>query len=181
MCANGQPQKNHTLVIRAFEQLLSKYPQAKLQLAGNLSVDGEVERSILLELEKSRSSASIELTGSLNRRALSRLLAGAHVALLPTKYEGFSIATLEYLYFGLPMILSNTGGAGYIANNYHNVIIDKKIGRLEGPPTPAEVKSLAGHMRKMLVEYDTFLEKSERAARSYSDYTVETTCLSYLN
>ncbi len=180
MCANGQAQKNHVLVIRAFMRLLKKYPQAKLQLAGNLSVDEGVEKAIAAELEKYGSPANIDLVGSLNRRELSRLLANAHIALLPTKYEGFSIATLEYLYFGLPMILSDTGGAGYISQNYDNIIVDEKIVRSIGAPTTNEVKSLASNMARMIREYPTFREKSELAARSYANYTVDAVCAGYL-
>ena len=180
MCANGQAQKNHVLVIRAFARLLKKYPLARLQLAGNLSVDEAVEKEIEAELDRCGRPENIELMGSLNRREVSRLLANAHVALLPTKYEGFSIATLEYLYFGLPMILSNTGGAGYISTTYENIIVDEKIGRAVGPPTASEVKSLAGNMARILREYPSYCEKSELAARSYLNYTVDAVCSSYL-
>jgi glycosyltransferase involved in cell wall biosynthesis len=180
MCANGQSQKNHVLAIRAFIRLLKKHPRAKLQLAGNLFVDEIVEKAIAAELEKCGSPANIELMGSLNRRELSSLLAKAHIALLPTKYEGFSIATLEYLYFGLPMILSNTGGASYISKNYDNIIIDQKIVRAAGAPAASEVKSLAENMSKMIKEYAVYSEKSEVGARSYPNYTVEAVCFEYL-
>jgi len=181
MCANGQPQKNHVLVIRAFVQLLKKHPKAKLLLAGNIGVNEDVQEDVFAELEKCGNPANIELLGSLNRRDLSKLLATSHIAMLPTKYEGFSIATLEYLYFGLPMILSNTGGAQHIADKYGTVIIDKSIGREDGAPNSAEVKSLSKNMSKMILQYISFAEKSEIGAKSYRDYIVESTCRDYLN
>jgi glycosyltransferase involved in cell wall biosynthesis len=181
MAANGQPQKNHVLVIRAFTRLLKKYPKAKLLLAGNFAVDSDVERAIYAELGKSSNPPSIELLGSLNRRQLSKYLATAHIALLPTKYEGFSVATLEYLFFGLPMILSNTGGAEYIARKYGSVIIDKNIARNPGEPVASEVKSLVQSMNRMIEQYASFTDKCETAAVSYLDYSVDAVCHEYLN
>lgn len=181
MCANGQPQKNHVLVIRAFIRLLGMYPQAKLLLPGNLAVDADVEQEIMNELEVYGNPANIVLPGSLNRRQLSKYLTTAHIALLPTKYEGFSIATLEYLYFGLPMILSNTGGAEYIASKYGSVLMENSISTTDVEPYARQVKSLARNMGRMIEQYPSFIAKSVIAAESYSEYSVEAACREYLN
>ncbi len=181
MCANGQPQKNHVLVIRAFSRLLKKNPTAQLLLPGNLGVNEEVESAILAELKQCGDPSNIKLLGSLDRRELSKHLATSHIALLPTKYEGFSIATLEYLYFGLPMILSNTGGAEYIESKFGSVIVDKSIVKAQAEPHAAEVRSLTKSMSKMIAQYDFFAEKSAAAAISYADYSVEAACSEYLN
>jgi len=181
MCANGQPQKNHVLVIRAFALLLKKYPKSKLLLPGNLAVNEDTQTEIFDELKKYGNPNNIELPGSLNRRELSKLLATSHIAMLPSKYEGFSISTLEYLYFGLPMILSDTGGSEYIAQKYGSVIVEKSIVSSPGGPSSSEVKALASAMSKMIREYTSYLEKSGKAAISHAEYSVESVCKDYLS
>lgn len=180
MCANGFKQKNHVLVLKAFHKLLKKQSNAKLILAGNLEVDSEVSPLIAKELNKIRNNSSVEVVGSLERRELSNYLMKAHIALLPTKYEGFSIATLEYLYFGLPMVLSNTGGAGYIKNKFGCAIVNDEISSSEGNEAK-DVKAIYQSMYESLKSWKLLNQKALAAASDYGSYNISSTCDKYLS
>ena len=107
--ANAHPQKNHIALLRAFGRLLQERPDATLVLAGGIDSSTDVGRRVEAEIETLALNGRVRRTGPLDRRAVSHLLADAHVGLLPSGFEGFSIGSLEYAYFGLPSILSNTG------------------------------------------------------------------------
>ena len=43
--------------------------------------------------------------------------------MLPSGFEGFSVGSLEYAYFGLPTVLSDTGAARRLADRYGHVVV----------------------------------------------------------
>jgi glycosyltransferase involved in cell wall biosynthesis len=60
-----------------------------------------------------RGAERIEITGWLDRRALSRAYARAHALLMPSRWqEPFGIVGLEALAFGVPVVAWESGGVG---------------------------------------------------------------------
>ena len=121
--ANAHPQKNHVAILRAFEDILDEYPGARLEMAGVIDDETVVGRRVRSEIEQRGLNGHVRCAGALGPREVSRLLADAHVGLLPSAFEGFSIASLEYAYFGLPTILSDTGAARRLSDRYGHVVI----------------------------------------------------------
>lgn len=183
--ANLHPQKNHRLVIQAYAKVRDAYTDSKLFIAGAL--DGYPELRSLLEADIKQFDLddAVVFTGPLSRRALSRILAESHLALLPSQFEGFSIATLEFAYFGLPSILSRTGAAQELANSYGHILMpdgcaiaesdlaaETIMRRAQEPPADA-VENLSAAMQQMLSGYPEWLDKAIAAAGRHEDYSIE--------
>ena len=184
--ANAHPQKNHVAVLRAFEHLLPEHPGAGLVLAGAIDDTTDVGRRVLEEIESRRLNGHVQCPGPLGRRELSHLLAGAHLGVLPSVFEGFSIGSLEYAYFGLPTVLSDTGAARDLRDRYgHAVIADgaalpphelepAAIERQVLDPPPATVAGITAAVRTILADYPKFTEAAHRAGTDWESYSIET-------
>ncbi|WP_457329424.1 glycosyltransferase [Rhizobacter sp. P5_C2] len=96
--------KNHAMMIRAFARVAASRPDARLQLVG----DGP-DRPALEALAASLGVASrVEFLGF--RNDVAELLAAADVFLMSSHYEGVSIAILEAMRAGLPVVGTQVGG-----------------------------------------------------------------------
>ena len=62
----------------------------------------------------------VSFPGHLSTTKLRDLLASCHLLVLPSSYEGFGIAYLEGMAFGLPAIGSTAGAAGDLIQEGHN-------------------------------------------------------------
>ena len=184
-------QKNHLLVIQAFAEVLKKFPKSKLLMLGSVDGDELLKGALLAAVEPFVKFGAIELLGSVDRRRLSKELSRAHVALLPSQLEGFSIATLEFTYFGLPCVLSNTGASMELGQEFGHVAIasgaatdpdkltdDHVMGRFYSPE-PEVVRSLADQMSCMLDNYADWSSRGIFAAESYAEYSISTVAAEY--
>lgn len=190
--ANAHPQKNHVAIVDAFEIVCRSYPTAQLVFAGVVDDKTEVGRELLSKIANKGLDSSVRCVGPLGRRALSRLLAQAHVGLLPSMLEGFSIASLEYTYFGLPTVLSETGAARRLADAYQHVAIADNaalshadlapdlIEQRSKSPDIAAAPSIAAAIMAVLSEYDRYTECAVQAGLAWRDYSIEATGQRYL-
>ena len=90
---------------------LARLPEKSwhLTLIGSLTMDrGYVQkvRSLIVRLGLER---QIDITGPLNGKDLVGRLTESHVFVLPFSYEGFGIACLEAMAWGLPVVGSSAG------------------------------------------------------------------------
>jgi glycosyltransferase involved in cell wall biosynthesis len=192
MLANEHLQKNHLAVLHAMKEISANFPAVKLYMCGVIEESTDLGRTIRATAEKLKLSESVEFTGPLDREGVSRLLSRAHIALLPTTMEGFSIASLEYCYFGLPMILSNTGASVTFENAYASVILasdvalpanqldSMKIERFSLYPDKRCVAGIVAAMNSVLTNYQHYLDQAELAANDWESYAIETTVDHYL-
>ena len=125
--------KNHHAMISALSRLSKAHPEAKILCAGNVMdpayFDGLKKRVAELGLEK-----NILFPGFIKEKADLYRLADAF--LMPSLVEGWSIAKTEALYFGLPLILTDVGGA-------RDVLKEEWIGILV-PNSFGEITNLKG-------------------------------------
>ena len=191
--ANAHPQKNHVAVLRAFERVLADHAGASLVLAGVIDDTTDTGRHVQAEIESRRLHDRVRCVGPLGRRELSRLLADAHIGLLPSVVEGFSIASLEYAYFGLPTVLSDTGAARRLTERYgHAVIADTAalsteqlesagIERRALEPDTSTVSGIAAAAGTILENYAQFADMARRAGRDWESYSIEVVAREYRN
>jgi glycosyltransferase involved in cell wall biosynthesis len=192
MLANVHLQKNHLAVLYAIKALKVDFPGVKLYMCGVIDVTTDMGKAIRLTAEKLQLSDTVEFTGPLAREGVSRLLSQSHVALLPTTVEGFSIASLEYCYFGLPMILSNTGASTTLKRVYASVVLAKnvalpasqldstKIERCALHPDKRCIAGIVTAMGSTLANYQYYLDEAEAAANDWKSYAIEATADRYL-
>ena len=189
--ANVLPQKNHVAIVRAFESILPDHPGASLVLVGVIDRTTDIGRRVHSEIESRGLHESVRCSGPLGRRELSRLLADAHVGLLPSVSEGFSIGSLEYTYFGLPIVLSDTGATRRLSDRYGHVVIADaaafepeeldpvRIHQQALEPEPRTVAGIAAGMRAMLADYAGFEDAAQRAGMDWQSYSIEATACRY--
>lgn len=188
--ANLHTQKNHDVLIAAFERLSKKHPRARLAIAGTIRDSSDFSKKIEKIIADSPARKRLDLLGQINRFQLSKEMSRAHIALLPTKFEGFSIASLEYTFFGLPSVLSDTGAAKLLQSKYGHVAVAEPasltLGQLargdgELKDFDAAVEAVADAMDTILNDYEAWLDKALKAAASFDDYSIDTVAESYID
>jgi len=106
-------QKNLPGLLSAFERLLASEPDAVLLLAG------PADRDTLARLR--REHGSLFSRGSVRHlapvRSVGILLAAADAYVSSSFYEGWSVAASEALWVGIPVVLSDCGGARELAGD----------------------------------------------------------------
>lgn len=96
--------KNHALMLRAFRAALDAGARARLRIAG----EGPERAAIEAQAASLGLGSAIEMLGF--RDDIPELLRGADVFLLTSRYEGISVALLESMRAGLPVIATRVGG-----------------------------------------------------------------------
>ena len=98
--------KGQRHLLRAFATLQGRFPAARLQLVGT-GDDETVLRDISRELGIAH---AVEFLGYQPRAVMPELYRAADVFVLPSQSEGMSIALLEALASGLPVVVTAAGG-----------------------------------------------------------------------
>lgn len=121
------PEKNHLFLVRAFNEILVRRPDAILLLVG----DGPLRRRVEAEVAKLRIQDSVIFAGE--RRDVHHLLQGMDAFALPSRFEGFGIVALEAQASGLPTIVS-TG----VPPEVHASSLCRPLSLSQGPRAWAE-------------------------------------------
>ena len=104
--ANMRPQKDHPILIKAFEKLFKENPQWHLLLVGKEWNDAYSKR-VQSMIEDKKLSANIHLFGSRNDTA--DILQASTIGVLSSESEGLPVALLEYGLAGLPVVCTDVG------------------------------------------------------------------------
>lgn len=117
-----QPRKNILCIIRSFSDIIKKYPQLKLVIAGK---KGWLYKKIFENVNKLGLKQKVIFTGYIENDELACLYKNAFCFVLASLYEGFGITVTEAMGYGCPVIVANTsslpeitGGAGLLFNPY---------------------------------------------------------------
>jgi glycosyltransferase involved in cell wall biosynthesis len=111
--------KNIGTIILAFKGVLTKYPEAKLFIAG----DGDTTWSLKELAKKQGIRKSVYFLGKVSDEEKVRLLGKSWVSLQPSSFEGWGITVLEANACGTPVIASNVKGL-------RDSVVDGKTGIL---------------------------------------------------
>lgn len=130
-------QKAVDVIVQAFAKLASGNSDALLVLAGP-SEGGDAELVRAMVVERGIESRTVFL-GLVSGKEKLELLRDADVFLMPSRYEGLSIALLEAMASELPVILSDRAGL-------HRQVVRHGCGIVVRP----EAEATTGAMRKML-------------------------------
>jgi glycosyltransferase involved in cell wall biosynthesis len=135
------PIKGLDLLLPAFKLVLEKVPNAKLNIAGpDFGMLAFVENFII----KNNLAKSIKYLGVLTGSEKEKVQTQANIFALPSYSEGFSIAVLEALNEGIPVVVSQETGlsddiltykAGNVVAYNEKSIADSIIQLLENPET----------------------------------------------
>lgn len=152
---NVIPRKGlHTLL-----QALRRLPKDTWQLAvtGSLEMDRGYAGRILRSAAEFGLDDNLRFTGPLEDSPLVEEFLTNQLLVVPSSYEGFGIAYLEGMGFGLPAIASTAGAAGEIVT--HGV-----DGYLIAP---GDAEALADHLRSLIQDRELLFRMSRAARERY--------------
>lgn len=185
------PSKAHMLLLSAMEQVLLTHPNARLKLVGE-HVDQELSKLISYRIRKNpKLKQAVEFTGFHDRRRLSIDYASANSFVMPSVYEGCSIAVLEATFFGLPLILTDIGNAsemihdedfGIIIPAHFETLLDKDLAALRKQgltSVPDNLNHLVNAMRRMIDEREKWSERGFEGQSRLNESTVKNVAQSY--
>ncbi len=151
------PRKNlHTLV----DALALIDEKLHLTVIGNLDVEPVYVRQIQAQVARLGLSEKITFTGALNDEPLKEKLRESHILALPSSYEGFGIAYLEGMGYGLPAIGSTDGAA-------HEIITPDVDGYLINP---SGAETLAVRLRTLAHDREKLIQMSLAARERYRSH-----------
>ncbi len=110
-------EKNHKILIQACAELSTKGIPFHLDILGE-----GAEKTALIQLAKSL-KVDLYITFHGFQENPAKWLENADIFILPSKWEGVSLALLEAMAMGLAVIATNTGGTGEVIQNEQNGIL----------------------------------------------------------
>src|SRR4051794_31430881 len=150
------PEKGLDLLIDAWPDVLARHPRARLTLIG----DGPERPSLAARLARLGLAGAVELPGASSDPAAS--LRDSDLFVLPSREEGMSVALLEAMALGIPLV------ASAIPGNLR-LVDDRRHGRLAPPGDPA---ALAVAVLDQWADHDRAvamgLEARRRVSESFS-------------
>lgn len=113
---------------------LSRLPDERWRLCvvGNSNANPEYVSSVRQRVVALGLDDRVEFAGELATDAVAAVLGASHLLAMPSTHEGFGIAYLEGMSFGLPALATTAGGARAVVSHGEN-------GFLLRPETPTEV------------------------------------------
>jgi glycosyltransferase involved in cell wall biosynthesis len=88
-----------------------------LTVIGDLTMDRSYVKAIKSQIQKYNLDDKVSLLGPLNNNELAARLKESHVLVVPSFYEGFGMAYLEGMGFGLPAIGTTAGAVSEIIHH----------------------------------------------------------------
>lgn len=127
----------------------------------------DMEPNTFLRLRALAKGMPVTFHGHLDGAKLSALMGFCHVMALPSSYEGFGIAYLEALGFGLPVIGTRSGAAGEIIRHGKNGFLI----------VPGRAEELERVLRGLEEDRPTLVRLSLNALSSYKRHATWTQSL----
>lgn len=136
-----------------------------LDVVGPTAVSPTYTTRIRRQIKTAALEHHVTLHGLLPDDALAALAARSHLLVIPSSYEGFGIAYLEGMAFGLPAIATRSGAA-------HEIITHGENGFLVPPGETAELVAILGallHDRKRLTHLSLAAHARARAHPTWNE------------
>jgi O-antigen biosynthesis protein len=165
--------KSHPLMLSAVQELVSTFPTIKLICAGNVADRPYFQRLEQRVLEEGL-SRNVYLFDHLDKERVWQLLCSSNCFLMPSLQEGWSMAVMEAMYAGLPLILSDIGSAreiiedsdiGLIIPNSYQQIVDlqwQDLAKIGNREKPENLKHLVKAMSEIYLERDNWRKRGIR-------------------
>ncbi|SEH11311.1 Glycosyltransferase involved in cell wall bisynthesis [Natronorubrum sediminis] len=155
-----EARKNVTTLLEALARLDSSSTEWSLTVVGREDDDpayASVARERAAELGI---DDRVTFTGEVETAALESILEGAHVLAVPSRYEGFGMAYLEAMEYGVVPIAGTVGGAREIVSDGENgFLID-----------PTDSRRLADRLERLATDRDRLATLGVEALQTARDH-----------
>jgi phosphatidylinositol alpha-1,6-mannosyltransferase len=132
--------KGQRHLIEAVRKLTDEGLDVTLDLIGT----GDARPAYEAQVRSLGLDGRVRFLGYVHREEIARHYAAAHAFVLPSYNEGMSVATLEAMAAGLPVVVTRTGGTAELVEEGTNGFVFDW----------ADVGTLAGHLRTLAVDRD---------------------------
>jgi glycosyltransferase involved in cell wall biosynthesis len=129
----------------------------RLDIVGSLTVNPLYAQEMKQQVIAHGLQSKVFFHGILDDEALAGILRQAHVLVIPSFYEGFGIAYLEGMAFGLPAIGTRAGAIPQL-------VIDKENGFLINP---GDSEALTKCLQALRVDQELLIRLSMNALRYF--------------
>ena len=113
-----EARRNVYFLAELFERLLAKKDHLELVIVG--SGDPDYVKPFLERIKKWTDKGRIRYIPKATQKELAPVYRNANLFVFPSNYEIFGMVLLEALYFGLPVVSSQNGGASVLLRNGEN-------------------------------------------------------------
>jgi glycosyltransferase involved in cell wall biosynthesis len=140
---------------------LSRLPPGmwRLTVAGSLETDARHVRRIRTSIFSRGLGAHVRLLGAVDGERLRALYTAAQVLVMPFAHEGFGIAALEAMAFGLPVIGSTEGGVKEFVRHAQNGYLVR----------PRDHGSVRRHLRGLQADRSLLAAMGQAALETFSE------------
>ncbi len=161
-------QKGFDILLRSFSALAEKFPDWELRVAG----DGELRASLECLAKSLNLQERVHFLGMLQTKDLIEEIQSAAFIASASRFEGFSLAALEGLSCGKPLVTTDVEGS-------EEMVIEGITGRIVPKEDPV---ALAGAMRDLMEQPETCQEMGRQARRYMLEhYTWDKSAKKYLD
>jgi glycosyltransferase involved in cell wall biosynthesis len=130
--------KGQQHLIEAVRRLIAEGIAISLDLVGT----GDAQSALQAQAIAAGIAGHVHFSGYVSREEIAARYSGAHAFVLPSYNEGMSVATLEALAAGLPVVVTRTGGtAELVAEGVNGLTFDW-----------ADVGTLVAHLRRLAAD-----------------------------
>ncbi|PSP73372.1 glycosyltransferase family 1 protein [Halobacteriales archaeon QS_3_64_16] len=132
----------------------------RLRIVGDTGVEPAYTRHVHRTISRLGVGERVSLLGALPDEALAAVLEGSHLLAIPSTHEGFGIAYLEGMGFGLPALATTAGGAS-------EVVIHGETGYL---CSPGDVGAIARRVRTLADDREALATMGIAAREHYETH-----------
>jgi glycosyltransferase involved in cell wall biosynthesis len=162
------PKKGLQYLVEGFALLNREFPDTRLKLIGS----GDLEPEIRALIQRLNIESAVELLGRKNHEWIEQNLSRFHVLCLPSLNEGMSNAMLEGLAAGLPLVITDTGGAEELLANANGFIVEQRSPRdifqkLKTLRLDDELRETMGRRSRQLAESMSWKSAAKRYYEIY--------------
>lgn len=131
-----------------------------LSIAGGTSTDRAYAARVTQQVSALELTDQIHFLGALNEQEVAAQLRHSHLLVVPSLYEGFGIAYIEGMSFGLPAIATTAGAAHEIVSHGENGFL----------ATSGDPHILASYLKELIADRKRLVEMSLNARQRYADH-----------
>jgi glycosyltransferase involved in cell wall biosynthesis len=138
---------------------LSRLPRDAwhLTIVGSLEMEPACARSLMHFISQGALEPQVRLRGAIDEEALAGVYRGSHLFVLPFSCEGFGIACLEAMAWGVPVVGSTEGGVREFVRHGDNGFL----------VAPGDLRACAGHVQMLQRRRDVLMRLSREALRTF--------------